>query len=119
MSLVHQLVDEDSFAKRSKLGRRFIEMYGHMHTQAKMGYHKNPMLVIHGNPRHREDSRIEARVVTVLSDNAHDIRYTHSTDGEDYEHEFGEGVRVLLVERGKSRDVLLTHAEGKPLWRNF
>ena len=75
--------------------------------------------MIHGNPRHRDESKYQARVVTVLSDNAHDIRYTHATDGEDYEHTFGEGVRVLLVERDGSRDVLLTHAKGKPLWRNF
>ena len=46
----------------------------------------------------------------------HDLTYRHEDDGEDYIHEFGPDVELEGLSDGS---VLLTHAEGSPLWADF
>lgn len=95
-----------------------------LYEQVRAGYHANPTLVIHNPPigRARVTGRGEfdgGRIVAKLSDDVHEIRYTHQDDGEFYRHEFNGEVEMFCVLRAGRRDVHLSHRDGKPLWDTF
>lgn len=99
-----------------------MERLRRLYEQVRRGYHRNPTLVIHNPPLTgaRRTGQFEAgRVVAKLSEDVHEVRYTHFDDGEDYRHEFEGDVEMFCVLRAGRRDVLLSHREGKPLWDDF
>jgi hypothetical protein len=104
-----------------------------LHDQAAMGLHKNPAVVLYGNPPagfepgtaygDRGAASWMVRSLGVLSRDVHDIRYTHAKDGQPYEHEFTTPTELLVVERkvrGVPRtDVLVTSRDGLPIVEDF
>lgn len=75
---------------------------------------RNPSLVVYDNPGMRVRVMNDGRVVGVIGDNVHQIRYQHAEDGENYYHDFEKGVKLIALDNG---DVLLT--SDKPLWEDF
>lgn len=92
-----------------------------LQDQVAGGYHRNPspLLVIHNPPIKVRRMLGSSRVIGVMSQDVHEIRYTHADDGQSYKHEFGDGVQMFAVERDGFRDIHLTHVDGKPLWEDF
>lgn len=95
---------------------RLIELADSLKEQVGQGYHRNP-----ASQRPRMGSVLVGPMVVhrVMSRNVHDIRYTHDTDGDDYEHVFERPTLALAIERGGHRDVLLTAPDGAPIWEDF
>lgn len=91
-------------------------MAGTLERQAGAGYHRNP-----ASQKPKMGSVLVGPMVVhrVMSRNVHDIRYTHATDGDDYEHVFERPTLALAIERGGYRDVLLTAPDGAPIWEDF
>lgn len=52
----------------------------------------------------------------LLSSRVYQVRYKHSQDGKNYEHDFGPGVLMHLLGDGT---VLLESQTGKKLWKDF
>jgi hypothetical protein len=52
----------------------------------------------------------------LLSSQVIEIAYVHATDGQEYQHDFSLGVKMLLLRDGT---VELRRDDGKPLWRDF
>ncbi len=77
--------------------------------QVSHGFHRNP-------PRGKFGA---GEAMKMMSDDVHELRYTHRDDSKPYKHDFGGDVEMWAVRRGDSRDILLTHKEGKPLWEDF
>jgi hypothetical protein len=77
-----------------------------LRAQVGAGYHANPYKSL--------------EFVGTLSDDVHSVAYTHHHDGKDYRHNFQKGSASLIaiVRHGK-RDLILTSAEGVPLWDEF
>ena len=101
--------------------QRALNMLRYLHKQVAAGYHRNPspLLVIHNPPIRVRRMLGSSRVIGVMSQDVHEIRYTHAEDNESYKHEFGDGVQMFAVERDGLRDIHLTHVDGKPLWEDF
>lgn len=89
--------------------RQAIDILLKLRAQVSEGYHRNP-------PRPKFSA---GHAVRQMSDNVHEVRYVHLDDGEAYRHEFNDDVEMWAIQRGDSRDVLLTHKQGKPLWEDF
>jgi hypothetical protein len=66
-----------------------------------------------GNPR-RTNHHLEG--AELLSDRVIEIAYVHAQDGQEYQHDFSPGVRMLLLRDGT---VELRRPDGKPLWKDF
>lgn len=100
---------------------RALSIVVDLRQQVAEGYHRNPspLLVIHNPPIKVRRMLGSSRVIGVMSQDVHEIRYTHADDGESYKHEFGDGVQMFAVERDGLRDIHLTHVDGKPLWEDF
>jgi hypothetical protein len=77
--------------------------------QVSHGYHRNP-------PRPQFEA---GGAVRKLSDDVHELRYTHIDDGDNYKHEFGGEVEMWAVLAGSDRRILLIHKRGEPLWEDF
>ncbi len=77
--------------------------------QASHGFHRNP-------PRPKFSA---GNAVEKMSGDVHELRYVHADDGEPYRHEFNGDVEMWAIQRGDSRDILLTHKRGLPLWEDF
>lgn len=81
-----------------------------LESQARRGVHRNPPLVIYGNPA----------VETLLSRDVHSLCYTHVEDGRDYRHDFEGGVRLWTAVGPSGQRVLrLDHVKRLPLWEDF
>lgn len=95
---------------------RLMELADSLREQVKEGYHRNP-----ASQKPKMGSVLVGPMVVhrVMSRNVHDIRYTHATDGDDYEHVFERPTLALAIERGGYRDVLLTAPDGAPIWEDF
>lgn len=87
--------------------------------QAEQGYHRNPGLMIYGNPPLRVRNVAAGRIIGQIAQDVHEIRYQHADDGKAYRHPFEGGVLMFAVERGGQRDLHITHSDGKPLWEDF
>lgn len=110
-------------------GAALATLAEYMLEQLGKGVHINPALAIFGaNP---------PRVVGVLSNEVQAVFYRHVSDGKDYVHPFGKGVKVINKRDGSTvvraavsarsgvratllsnGSVLLRHPT-KPLWRDF
>lgn len=110
-----------------ELARELMATAAEMRGQLKRGVHTNP-LVIYGNPQMRVVGRaklgkkykiVGGELVGVMSGRVYEIRYRHMDDGKDYQHEFDPRVQMLAILRGEKHDVLLTHQDSLPLWRDF
>ena len=80
-----------------------------LQQQVEDGYHRNP-------PRAKFDA---GGAMFKMSDDVHELRYTHTDDGEDYKHPFEGEVEMWAVLAGGERRILLVHKQGKPLWEEF
>lgn len=104
-------------AKAAELIGRAINILQQLREQVSHGFHRNPGLM-------RRPHRVKAPftagdVVGALSMDVHEIRYTHIEDGEQYKHDFHGDVELWAIKRRGLREVLLAHADGKPLWEDF
>ena len=92
--------------------------------------HRNPPLLIVNPPLSLGRSRRGSSVahlgglgglgwVERMSEEVHDIRYTHAEDGKDYKHDFEAGVEMWAVTRQGKREIHLTQFSGRPLWADF
>lgn len=89
-----------------------------------MTYRRNPTLVVYNPPAGLRVRRVmpRGRIVGIVSREVHQIRYKHTEDGELYQHSFQRrpGVMMVAIEQADGqRDVLLTGADGQPLWEDF
>jgi hypothetical protein len=61
----------------------------------------------------------------ILSDDAEKVWYLHAQDGDNYEHVFEDGARMLLLGEASSEDdeqgnvVLLYRPDGRDVWAEF
>lgn len=62
-----------------------------MMDQVTRGIHANPALLVFGNPRKKQGTRMSGNVLAVL--------YVHDDDGEQYAHGFGDAVLDLHTQR--------------------
>lgn len=85
-----------------------IRLLEELRDQVEAGYRRNP----HGG---FDAGKVVGRIGT----DVHDIRYTHATNGEDFEHEFSGEVEVFAVLRNGKKELLLSHVRGLPLWDEF
>jgi hypothetical protein len=95
-----------------------------LERQVGEGYHKNPALVIYGNPpfpaRLRQyDPSAPIQVVSEVSVEVHALAYKHARDGKLYQHDFEEPTSMLAVLRHGRHDVLLSSPDGNPIWQEF
>lgn len=95
-----------------------------LRRQVAEGYHRNPMMMVLGNPpftvaRKYGDLRGPIRLVGEISGEAHAILYKHKDDRKLYEHEFGHPTALLAIERAGRHDVLITSPDGSPIWQDF
>jgi len=97
-------------------------------SQASRGIHRNPPLVIFGNPPLHVGRRVHSAgagridILGEMSHDVHELRYTHLDDGKSYKHVFESGdVGMYAVTTGNGRrlDILLTGGSGQPLWKDF
>lgn len=96
------------------------------HARLMPAYRTNPQLVIYNPPALMRVRRVmrSGRVAGLISDNVHDIRYTHADDGKDYQHPFESDVLMLALDSGEhgresGHDILLTGKDGQSLWEDF
>lgn len=76
-------------------------------NDARKGLHKNPAIVVYGNP----PAGLER-----LSKRVYGIEYQHAADGQDYRHDFGSRVQMYETPSGA---VLLAHLDGRRLVEEF
>lgn len=98
-------LDQDSI---NRIGKS-VEMLQGLENQVSRGFHSNPP----------SKKFFAGDVVGQIGKDVHDVRYTHSFDGENYEHAFDDNVQVFAVMRNGRRDLLFTHKQGLPLWDEF
>lgn len=109
---------------RHALGE-IIELAEELRANAAAGIHRNPPLVVYGNPPLRgvrrtrmSGERIGVDLMGQLSVDVHEVWYTHIKDGKDYHHPFDEGSAALWAAMHGAARVL--YIEGpKPLWGDF
>jgi hypothetical protein len=112
-------------AREAALLRDAVVRLQQLHDQAAAGVHRNPSVVVFGNPAYgdRGVRTWPVKEVGVLSRDVHDIRYTHVKDGKPYEHEFTTPTELWIVERkvdGEARtEVLITSRDGLPVVEEF
>lgn len=111
--------------------RRCIDTLMLLQRQAQRGYHRNPGLVIYGNPprgklqvaRYMGKGSVGTRrgweVEGVISEEVHAITYVHHDDGKPYKHDFVNPTTLLAITRGDRKDVLITSPDGFPIWQDF
>jgi hypothetical protein len=90
---------------------------GGTRSRARMAK-RNPSLVVYNPPdlAVRRMTR-EEHVVGIIGQNVHRIEYEHADDGNMYFHDFEPGVKMIALEHGGDREILLT--SDKPLWEDF
>jgi len=88
-----------------------------LQAQVASGVHRNPALVVYGNPPKGGEFLI--RFQRQMANDVHELWYEHVQDGAPYKHAFDGQVQMWGVTRGEQRDVLLTHQRGLPLWKDF
>jgi hypothetical protein len=69
--------------------------------------------------RRRKNPRLENHHLDgaeLLSDRVIEIAYVHAQDGQEYQHDFARGVRMLLLKDGT---VALVRPDGRQLWDEF
>lgn len=111
---LHRALEADELNVKETVARRLIASTVHgleeLLAQVAAGYHRNPKRGVF--------SAGEAQYQ--MSDDVHEIFYTHRQDGEDYHHPFKRNeVEMWAIQRAGQRDLLLTHKAGKPLWDDF
>jgi hypothetical protein len=95
------------------------------HARVMPVYRENPHLMIYNPPLMRVRRVMRSgRVAGMISDDVHDIRYTHVDDGKDYQHPFESDVLMLALDSGEhgqdsGHDILLTGKNGQSLWEDF
>lgn len=96
-----------------------------MSGRRRVPLRRNPPLVVFSNPRSMAlrgaspEVRAKGRYVGKISEDLHDVRYTHFENGLDFKHDFGPGVEMWAIEEDGQRRILLTHKDGKPLWGDY
>jgi hypothetical protein len=105
-------------------GRRdtAIRILERLREQVRHGYHKNGTLAVVNPPipGGKRRAKFEAGMArSLMSEDVHEIRYTHADDGRDYYHPFEGDVEMWAVLRNGRHEILLTHAAGQPLWEEF
>lgn len=86
---------------------------------------RNPPLAVLANPPRRmsvtarRKRSMDIRLVEegIISDEVHDIRYTHRDDEANYHHEFGSDVQAIAATWGSRRVVILVGPDH--LWQDF
>jgi len=98
--------------------------------QVEQGIHRNPPLVLYGNPplRARRDPHslgrgdpVDAIRQQVMSVNVHELRYTHRDDEQDYRHQFEDAVVMwaTVSKVGREHTLYLQGRRGQSLWEDF
>lgn len=82
--------------------RAVIDTLDALRAQVGQGFHRNPQVY-----------------KRLMSHDVHEVKYQHATDRKPYVHAFGGGVEMYAIERGGRRDILMTDAQGKPLWGDY
>ena len=75
--------------------------------QLDAGLHRNPALVVYGNP---------PRGGECMSRRVYAVEYKHAADGEDYRHDCSAGVSMYGLSDG---GILLQRPDRKPLSKEF
>ncbi len=82
-----------------------------------------PSLVIFNPPLWvRRSMPKGSKVVGMVSEEVHEIRYRHAQDGEAYRHSFevSPGVQMIAIEGpGGQQSLLLVGKDGQSLWEDF
>jgi len=105
-SLKGQAVNNSTFLILREMEAKVQRLY----RQVSAGYHRNPA----------SKGLFDAGVVVgQIGRDVHDIRYTHSKDGKDYQHEFGGDAEVWAIERNGKRELLISDSKGRPMWDKF
>ena len=63
-----------------------------------------------------------SKIVGMVSEEVHEIRYMHAQDGEAYRHAFEKhpGVQMIAIEGpGGQQSLLLVGKDGQSLWEDF
>ena len=94
--------------------------------QVAEGVHTNPPLVIYGNPPMRTKRAprgvggfAEVEMVETMSEDVHEIRYTHVQDGKDYVHKFDPGAMMTAGMIARRKVVVIGRLDNKPVWKDF
>lgn len=85
-------------------------------------YATNPQLVIYNPPVRFRGPRqqVGGRVKGVISEDVHQVWYTHFEDKKAYRHPFeGDVIMIAMQQPDGQRDIHLTHKRGLPLWEDF
>lgn len=108
---VYRLLEGGNVERAKQLVMRLYE-------QVRQGYHRNPSLVIFGNPPGKT-LRGPIEVCGPMSREAHAILYRHVEDNKAYRHDFENPTTLLAIERDGKREVLITSPDGEPIWQDF
>ncbi len=108
-----------------EIGRELMALSVEMRDQVAKGIHRNPPIVLYGNPPAGRryvtpyPGQMSATLLARVSERVYELRYRHIENGKDYRHQFAAGVELDVIDRDGVRDLLLTHQEGKPLGAEF
>ncbi len=105
-------------ATRAELARKATPNYVPPDIKA---WHKNPILITYNPPIGlRRIMPKGTRIVGQIASDVYLVRYIHSDDEENYEHEFEGEVFMFGIEQPDGqRDILITGKDGQPLWQEF
>lgn len=126
LSVLGSLYREDIPRSHRQMLASVIARLEALKNQVSAGYHRNPALMVHLNPGIRAPhpmgtmGRFEAgKAVGLMSKDVHEIRYTHADDGKAYKHVFETPTEMWAILRAGHHDILISHANGDPVWRDF
>lgn len=94
-----------------------------LRKQVGFGAHKNPPLVVFGNPpmgvKPGPGFFRGGSVVGQMSREVHAVLYRHLEDGKPYRHDFEHPTSMYAIERAGQRDVLITSPDGYAIWNDY
>lgn len=82
----------------------------------------SPSLIIYNPPAKVRRVLSEGKIAGLMSEQVHEIRYTHAEDGEPYRHGFEDqpGVQMFaVIAPDGSHGILILGSEGQSLWEEF
>ncbi len=113
------------------IGREIMATAAEMLGQLRQGIHKNPPLIVYGNPpmktrRKRGGITLGSKSfdwVGQIGAQVYKVQYRHADDNKPYQHPFDGPAEMYAVIRDGVRpdqhDVLITGRDGQPMWEDF